>query len=85
MHDSPNSTNTGAHVMIKYRVGTTYTSSPFDNFYSALKWYNIHKAEMLAGDPLVKDIELIRFDWDAKGEATVKRIRYESQDREHTS
>ena len=71
--------------MIKYRVSTTYSSTPYDNFYSAIKSYNYHKADMLAGDPLVTEISLIRFDWDDKNEATVKRLRYETRISEHAS
>ena len=71
--------------MIKYRVGTTYSSVPHDNFYSALKSYNIHKAEMLAGDPLVKMITLIRFDLSRNAENPVKRLRYETRMSEHES
>jgi hypothetical protein len=66
--------------MIRYRVNTSYTSIPHDGIKSALDSYANAKARMLAGDPLVNSIKLVRFYWNVAGDATVRTMRSASRD-----
>jgi|TARA_R110000765_G_scaffold289332_1_gene385513 hypothetical protein len=58
-----------------YTVETDYSSAPQDSLAVAIKWYDIHLAELNAGDHLVTYVRLVRKYYNSDNELVIKVLR----------